>query len=55
LVPAPGWAERSAVLVVVVAVAVAAAAAAAAVVEEVVVVGRGWEVEVEKLLAFPSL
>jgi len=38
LVPAPGWAERSAVLGVVV-------------VEEV---GWGWEVEVEKLLAFPS-
>jgi len=43
LVPAPGWAERSAVLGVVV------------VVEEEEEVGWGWEVEVEKLLAFPSL
>jgi len=38
LVPALGWAERSAVL---------------GVVEEEV--GWGWGVEVEKLLAFPSL
>lgn len=40
VVPAPGCAGRSAVLVVVVG-------------EEGA--GRGWEVEVEKLLAFPSL